>query len=491
MFLKQRIRRLAAGGGILALALAGMLGSQTAASADGFPVVPDQPGSLTIHKHVLDGQSTPGHPVGAPLGGVGFSIQQLGKSGGGGCTAVNLTTPQGWADVSAAIAAFPTSTPNPPAGFCLTGSNFSVTTDDVTGAVTQSGLKGLYLVTETSPGPHMISQPAAPFLVTVPLPVAGTPGTWDFTVDAYPKNVLGTFTPNKTVESANVDGAVVPGALVPWTISTPVPVAAFPYTAISITDTPATGHTFEAWTEARLNGTLLNGPSTPPADYTVSDATLTLTPEGRAKVNAIVTGAEATAATITVKLTTEVTGTTLGGLENHASVTLNGTTESTPTPQSNWGKLVITKHVAGNPNATLAGARFAVFPKTAAGCATDVMGTPVWTTPALPNPSTAQQEAVLWISNTAPGENVGSKVYCLKETQAPTGYVLDSTPREVTISSASAWVTDYAFPNTPVEGPQLPLTGSTGAMAFGLVGFGLIGAAGALLAVRRSRAAKR
>ena len=301
----------------------------------------------------------------------------------------------------------------------------------------------------------------------------------------------GTFSPTKTVGSTNVDGSVVPGALVPWTISTTVPVAAFPYTTISVTDTPATGHTFQAWTEVQLNGTPMAAPGTPTPDYSVSGSTLTLTAPGLTKVNAIVTGSQATAATLTVKLTTRVTGDTLGGLVNNASVTLNGKTQPTTTPQTNWGKIVIKKHVAGDQNATLAGARFAIYPKTAAGCATDVNGTPVWTTPALPNPSAAQQEAVLWISNTAPGENVGSKVYCLKETQAPTGYVLDTTPREVTVSSDNAWVANYPFPNVPVEGPQLPLTGSTGAMAFGLVGFGLIGAAGALFAVRRSRAAKR
>lgn len=488
MFLKQRIRRLAAGGGILALALAGVLGSTSAASAEGYPAVPDQNGTLTIHKHVKDGQSTPGHPAGAPLAGVGFSVQKLGVMSGGNCVAVNLTTPAGWQSVSAAMAAFNAATGAIPAGFCAAGASFDDTTSPA-GLISLDPAKGLYLVNETTPGDNLIVEKAEPFLVTVPMPVAGTggaAGSWDFSVDAYPKNTLGTFVPTKTAGTTNVGGAVVPGAVVPWTISTPVPQSPFPYKTIVITDTPAAGHTFTAWGEVRLNGTLLVGTGATP-DYSTSGGTLTLLAPGLAKVNAITGGA---AATITVTLTTTVNTTVPGGFANNADVTLNSTTKPVTPPQTNWGKLVIKKHKAGNTQATLEGARFAIYPKTA-DCATDVQGTPVWTTPATPNPSAAQQEAILWISNTAGGAAVGAKVYCLQETQAPTGYVLDSTPREVTISDAGEWVTQYNFPNVEVPEPPLPLTGSTGTMAFGLIGFGLIGAAATLFAVRRSRAAKR
>lgn len=486
MFLKQRIRRVAAGGGILALALAGMLGTQTAASAEGYPLPPNDTGEITLHKYTRSDNSTPGNPQGDPLPGVGFSLQQLGQMVGLDCIATDLTTYAGWEAASAAIDAFTDGQQTMPAGFCAVGAAIPAVTGPG-GSVTVPNLKGFYFVTETSAGPHMITTPQNPFLVTVPMPVPGSPGTWDFSVDAYPKNTLGGFTPDKTVEGSNVDDEVVVGALVPWDISTPIPVAAFPYTTISVTDNPGVGHTFEAWGAVTLDGT----PLATPADYTVTGNTITLTQPGLDKVNAIVTGTGATQATLALELTTKVTGDVLGGLENDADVTLNGETETTPTPQSNWGKLIINKHVVNNPNATLEGAKFAIYEQTAAGCAVDVTGTPVWQTPATPDPSAAQQSAVLWISNTQPGDPVGTKNYCLQETQAPTGYLIDTTPRVVTISTANDWVTTLAFPNTPVDVPQLPLTGSTGAMAFAFIGFGLVGAAGVIYAVRRSRAVKR
>lgn len=486
MSLQQQVRRLAVGGGILALALAGILGTQSAATAEGFELPPDQSGSLTIHKYETNEQ-----PLGGQiLEGVGFSVQQVGQMDGMVCEAIDLTTLEGWQAATAAIDAFTAGDTSLPTGFCNVGSAIDVVTG-VDGTVPVPNLKGLYFVKETSPGPHMITGPEDPFLVAVPMPVPGSPGTWNFAVNAYPKNVLGDFTPEKTVEGSNVDGSVVPGALVPWNISTPIPVAAFPYTTITVTDTPAAGHTFEAWGAIELNGTPLEGPTAAIPDYTVSGSSFTLTEAGLVKVNAIVTGDEAVAATLTVDLTTKVTGVVLGGLTNKAEVTLNGETRPTLTPQSNWGKLIINKHVVNDENASLAGARFAVYERTVADCAVDVTGTPVWQTPATPDPSAAQQSAVLWISNTLPGASVGSKDYCLQETQPPTGHLLDTTPRVVTIAVANDWTTTLAFPNTPVRGPQLPLTGSTGSMAFALVGFGLIGTAGALYAVRRGLATKK
>lgn len=489
MFPKQRIRRLAAGGGVLVLALAGVLGATSAASAEeGYGPVPDQNGTLTVHKHVEDEDSTPGHPAGAPMPGVGFNVKRLGQMVGEDCVAVDLTTPEGWAQVSEAMAAMVPETGAVP-GFCTFSSNDETTGELGTFAINPA--RGLYVVVETTPGDHLITQKAAPFLVTVPLPDPET-STWDFGVDVFPKNVLGTFTPTKTAGATNVDGAVVPEALVPWTINTTVPAASFPYNTIKVTDTPAAGHTFEAWTGVTLNGSALNGPDVEApavADYTVVDNVLTLTTAGLVKVNAIVTGSNPANATLAVSLTTRVTSTAQGSFANDADVTLNGTTVPVTPPQTNWGKLVINKHVAGTQT-PLGGARFAVYQKTSEGAdcvASDVAGTAVWTTPANPNPSAAQQSVVLWISNTAAGAAIGSKDYCLKETQAPTGYVLDPTPRKVTISSTTA-AFEYNFPNVRVPEPRLPLTGSTGAMVFGLVGFGLIGAAGVLFATRRSRA---
>lgn len=484
---ETKLRRLLAGAGALALALGGVVGAASAANAaTGYPV-PDQPGTLTLHKHVKDDTSPNGQPKGAPLAGVTFTVQGVGTTqAGGACSPIDLATPAGWASVTAAIDGFTTSTPDLPPGYCLIGSPQEVVTGTDGSTPTLSNLKGLFVVKETKPGPNLIAQPAAPFLVTVPMPVAGASGandSWDYSVDAYPKNVLTTVTPTKTVSGTNKDGSVLPGAIVDWTVSVPVPAAAFPYTQITVTDTPAAGHTFNGFTSLALNGTPLVA-----GDYSVSGAIVTLTDAGLAKVNAITTGAEAQPATLTVALTTKVTGDTLGELDNNASVTLNGNTVPVTPPSTNWGKLTVLKQDAAS-KAALAGAAFSVYAKTGASCS-PVSGTPVanGTTS-----SSGEFSQVLWISNTnADQTGPFTKAYCLVETAAPAGYILDTTPREVTLSTEGTAVTTYTFPNTKVNGPSLPLTGGDGTVVLAMGGFGLLAAAaGVVLTTRRRAGSKR
>lgn len=478
---ETRLRRVLAGAGALTLALGVAVGTAGAAHAAGYPV-PDQTGSLTLHKYVEG--SGPGAPTPVPLAGVSFSVQEVG-TGTSPCMEIDLTTPAGWASVSTAIAGFNTSTGALPAGFCLLGTVETVVTiaDGSTPAL--PGLQGLYVVKETDPGPNLIAAPALPFLVTVPMPVPGVAGaddTWDYSVDAYPKNTLTTIAPTKTVGDAD---SLLPGAIVDWTISVPVPAAPFPYNNIEIADVPATGHTFTAFTAVELNGT----PLVPVTDYTVTGSEVTLTAAGLLKVNAIVSGASGVAATITVDLTTTVTGDVLGELDNNANVVLNGTTTPVPPPSTNWGSLEVLKHVAGDTADTLEGAEFEVYEQVGGDCATSIVGTPVasGTTDA-----SGVWEQVLWISNTQAAETGPfSKVYCLVETAAPAGYILDPAPRPVTISTAGTAITEYEFPNTLVEGPALPLTGSNGALVMTIGGLGLIAIAGGIvLATRRRAAAK-
>lgn len=484
---ETKLRRLLAGAGALALALGGVVGAASAANAaTGYPV-PDQPGTLTLHKHVKDDTSPNGQPKGAPLQGVTFTVQGVGTTVGSNCVALDLSTPAGWASVDAAIDGFNASTGALPAGYCLIASPTEVVTD-VNGATpTLENLKGLFVVKETKPGPNLIAQPAAPFLVTVPMPVAGTNGandSWDYSVDAYPKNVLTTVTPTKTVTGTNKDGEVVPGAIVDWTVTVPVPTAAFPYSELSVTDTPATGHVFQEFTSLALNGATL----TEDVDYTVTGSTVSLTRTGLASVNAITTGANAATATLTVKVTTKVAEGATGELDNNAKVSLNGKPVDVPPPSTNWGTLKVLKQEATSEK-PLAGAAFSVYSKTGATCS------PVSGTAVASGTTNAQGvfEQVLWISNTN-SDQTGpfTKDYCLVETAAPAGYILDSTPREVTLTTAGTAVTTYPFPNTKVTVPTLPLTGGNGTVALAVGGFGLLAAAGGVvLATRRRAGSKR
>ncbi|WP_336631418.1 MULTISPECIES: SpaH/EbpB family LPXTG-anchored major pilin [unclassified Microbacterium] len=475
------LRRVAMAAGVFALALAGLSGLGGAANAAGFPVVPDQPGTLTVHKYAGDptGQPNDGsaQSVNLPaLQGVEFTIWQLGTSNGATCSPVDLMTPAGWADVTTASAAFDSATGDVPAGFCEISTAGTTQATDENGATAFSGLKGLYLVKETGSGGNLIKTPAAPFLVTVPFPVQSSDGqtaSWNFDVHVYPKNTLNQFVPQKTVAGSNEDGVVVPGAVVPWTITVPVPQSPLAYQSLVITDNPAAGMTFTAWDAISVNGTALAA-----GDYTVSGATVTLTASGLDKVNELAT---AGAVTVTAALTTTVDGSAVGLIKNEADVTLNGTTTPVNPPTTNWGTLRVLKQDA-SAKTTLAGAAFAVYEAVGADC-TQLPTTAVATGETGADGTFSQ---ALWISNTNAGIEPGTKNYCLVETQAPNGYVLDSAPRLVTISANGTAVTEYTFPNTKVQGPQLPLTGADGTVWFTVGGLALIViAAGALLTLRR------
>lgn len=96
---------------------------------------------------------------------------------------------------------------------------------------------------------------------------------------------------------------------------------------------------------------------------------------------------------------------------------------------------------------------------------------------------------MLWIDN-AQADETGpfTKDYCLVETEAPRGFVLDPTPRTITLSSASTNnTTTYEFPNTEVRVPELPMTGAQGSALFTMAGLALVALAGGGYLVRRSR----
>lgn len=479
---KNPLERMAVTLGAIALSTIGMVGLGTAATADGF-TPPDHDGTLTLHKHVMDDASTDGNPAGEPLAGVTFSVQEIGVEVDGVCTAIDLGTPAGWQQVDAAVDAHTTNPGAVPTGYCALGTALTGVTD-ASGATPFEALRGLYLVTETDPGPNMISQPAAPFLVTVPMPSGDN--TWVYDVNAYPKNELTTTTPTKTVAANNGgDTPLVPGATVPWTITVPIPVAAFPYHAVTVTDVPTAGLTFSGFGALALNGTPLDA-----ADYTISGTTVTLTASGLAKVNALVTGANAAEATLTADATTTVDADIdPGSFTNRADVTLNGTTTPTDQPRTLWGLLSVLKHKAGSESTVLAGAEFAVYAPSADGtCAPYQAGT----TAVVASGTTGSDgtwEQVLWIANVQ-SDNTAAQTrdYCLVETAAPAGYILDSAPRLVTLSSEAPSVTTYKFPNTPPNGPDLPLTGAGGTVAMALAGIGLVGiGTGAIVVSRRRR----
>lgn len=461
----KRLRRFAAGVGAAALALAGVVGAGTVASAEPTadpeptPVTsnidPNAEGSIIIHKHVEAEGSTPGNPHGAALEGVTFRVTEILLDE----SSVPLATAEGWNAIDGLVPG------DIPDGDFTLGAWQDVKTL-ANGQATAGGLNvGLYLVEEIDSGPNLITTPAAPFLVAIPMP---GDGDWNYDVDVYPKNVLGDVTATKTVGTPDTPADVELGAIVPFTIEATVPKPALPYTSFSITDELSAGLDFVSWGAISIGDTALEA-----EDYTISadNTVVTLTDSGLAKLNAAADSETGTS--VTAVINAEVTD--LGKLENKATVTINGTPGDTPEVTTNWARLDVKKSETGTEK-YLAGATFELYDADKsvllATGTTDADG---------------DLSFIVWVGN---DEDTSEVVY-LKETVAPEGYVLPADPWTDAITlkageTAEGSITLQPIGNYKPEGPDLPLTGAQGTMALTLGGLLLVGAgAGALVVSRR------
>lgn len=453
------MRRLAAGAGALALASVGL--AATAAFAAPIPgnIDPTHEGSITLFKHVDNVESAPGAILGDPLAGVGFTAQRV--------TNVDLNTAEGWQTLQAAEVTAP-----PTMGGLTLGADQLFPATDGTGMTTLTGLAiGAYYITEISPGGNLITAPAAPFLVAIPMPVDGG---WDYDVVAYPKNVLGEFTPTKTVDDpANNMGL---GQTVDWTIALTVPQSASGYNAFTIEDSLNPGLEFDSWVSISVGG----APLVPGTDYDVDAAnTVTFIGAGLAALNSVTADEDALVSAV---IRTMVT--TVGVHENQATVTINGTPVDTDEPITNWGALTVNK-VDSTGDSALDGAVFELYPVVGGGC--DITGTPLATETTSGGSATFD----FYI-----GKNeVKTMSVCVKETVAPQGYVLPADPvsgpfaidaGSTATAEVPAATTVTQIANHKAVGPKLPLTGAQGTLMFTLIGAGLIGAGATIAFVRRS-----
>ncbi|MFJ4166520.1 SpaH/EbpB family LPXTG-anchored major pilin [Microbacterium sp. NPDC089698] len=458
------LRKIAAGLGVAALAALGALAVSPAANAADTlspSNITGTTGTLTIHKHAGDpGAAGDGTQItdagklaalGQGLEGVQFSVQRVSANG----TPIDLTTAAGWDQAKTATPANVSSAP-----FSVAAGTTATT--DATGQAVVSNLPyGLYLVTETSPGTNPIVSPVQPFLVSVPYP---NQGAWLYNVHVYPKNKLNTTEPTKTVADPK---APVLGSQIVWTVNAPIPALAAgdTYRSFSITDNLDARLTYVG-AVVKVDGTTL----TEGTDYTVSGNTvITFTGTGLGKL--------AGKTAVTADITTTVTSLGADGqILNTAVVNTNGSDRTTNTPQTNWGALKVVKQDATTKN-TLKGAIFEVYD---AKNGTKVAG------PFTTNDAGEILVDGLWVGN----NDVKSKDYWLKETQAPAGYVLPADPwTQVTVTAAgSATPTSLTISNTQQQGPNLPLTGGAGSMLFAIVGGALVAAGLGTIVVRRLRA---
>ncbi|HLS02356.1 MAG TPA: SpaH/EbpB family LPXTG-anchored major pilin [Beutenbergiaceae bacterium] len=452
MITKKRLRRLAAGAAVafMAAGLTGIAGHAEPLPGD---INPDAEGALTVHKYdgAKGSDGGDGTPIddtsgfGNALREVEFTLIQID---------VDLLTSEGWQEVEGYYS-------NPGSAPTVSGTEKTATTN-ASGEAFFTGLPvGAYLVTETNSGPNLITEPAAPFIVTIPLP---HDDGWLYNVHVYPKNVVGD-TPEPTKTVGDPDNEVLPGSLVEWTITAEVPPSALGYDEFILEDVLSSGLEFVEWAEISLGSHVFVEDD----DYTVSadGSTVTFTKDGRAELSK--------GGTLSATLVTKVLR--AGIHANKATITVDGNEIPTGQPTTNWATLKVVKFNEDNRDDLLEGAEFNVVDSTTG----DVIGT-------LTTDGNGTDSITIWVGN---NEDVTRDVK-LVETKAPNGYVLPANPTvwEGTLTAgedAEASIKIAEVPNHKPEGPELPLTGAQGALWMTIIGLGLIGLGSAAVGIRRSR----
>lgn len=470
---------------VLALGALAAVGAVAPASAVTLPGNIDSTvnRTLTIHKHAL-GPSTPLNPLSTgqelanppadPLAGAQFTATLV--------SGVDLTTAAGWTQAAQLTPAQAAQRPNT-VSFPSTVSNAAgVSTFPVDAATYPTGLPiGLYLVTETQLPPGA-TNPAAPFLVTLPLATgaAGSPANqWIYDVHVYPKNAVTQLTktrvpaPAGSVEQRNPD-------LIRWAVASSIPTLAAgdAIDVFTLTDnlpaelTYLTAATVPAGvTPTNVVVTNASGTAqtfTEGADYTITNTagalTLTFTPAGRTRL------AGSQGGTVTFNVLTRATSIPASGIiVNTATANVNGATESV-TGSTPIGQLTVRAYASSNnAGVNLAGAVYQVFltEQDAINGANPIVinGETNWTTGANGN---------VVIPIITPGN------YWVREITPPTGYQLPSPDRVLTAvvpgpTSTTAPVRNYLeFAHNQVPAFALPITGGDGGVWFGVGGAALL-----------------
>lgn len=496
------LRRLSAAVGVLALTTAAAFVAVAPASGVTEPgnIDPAEIRSLTLHKFALgpdNGQQIgtgqelqPGSVRGDALAGATFTAALV--------QGVDLTTPEGWNQVA-------NLTPAAAANRVIAENTYTATTgtDGIArfdaGPASPTGLPiGLYLVTETVL-PAGATNPAAPFLVTLPFPTGpgGAPSNqWIYDVHAYPKNAVTDLTKTRVPALANTVEARNPD-LIRWAINQEIPTLAAgdSVSAFSLTDSLpgeleylATGPAGVAPTSVRVtnasgapqnfvNGTDYNLVFTETTDPRTQTLTVTFTDPGLARL----TGLQGGDVTLTV-LSRAIAIPSNGIITNNASSVVNGASE-TVAGNTPIGQLTVYAFQNENGLRTpLAGAVYRVYLNQ--------------------NDATLGQNPVLidGIQDWPTGANGFVEIpiitpgnYYVREITPPAGFQLPQPSQTQTqvISGPSSVVEptrNYVeFEHDQVPSFALPLTGGDGALWFTVGGIGLLSIAlgGGIVAARR------
>lgn len=485
---------------VLALGALAAVGAAAPASAVTLPGNIDSTvnRTLTIHKHAL-GPSTPlnpfstgqqlANPPADPLAGAQFTATLV--------AGIDLTTSAGWTQAASLTPAQAAQRPNTVSFVSTVSNTAGVSTFPVDAAQYPTGMPlGVYLVTETQL-PPTATNPAAPFLVTLPTPTgaAGSPSNqWIYDVHVYPKNAVTQLTktrvpaPAGSIEQRNPD-------LVRWAIASSIPTLAAgdaldvftltdnlpaELTYLDATTTPA-GVTPSNVVVTNAAGTAQT--FTAGTDYTIANTggalTLNFTSQGLNRLTALQGG------TVTFNVLTRATAIPASGvIVNTATANVNGATE-TVTGSTPIGQLTVSAYTTSNgTRVPLAGAVYQVFlnEQDANNGANPIVinGETNWTTGANGN---------VVIPIITPGN------YYVREITPPSGYQLPNPPQALTTvtpgpTSTANPVRNYVeFAHNQVPAFALPITGGDGGLWFGIGGAALLTAmVGSALVVARRRA---
>lgn len=442
--------------------------------------MPTDPGTITIHKH----KETPGlkdlKPDGSqqapsdPLEGVEFSITKI--------EGLDLNKNEDWEKVkSLTVQKVQDRTDG-----ISRGQVTKVTTDNKGVAPSPELPMGVYLVEETGVGNNAVTKKAAPFFVTIPLPFEGK---WINEVHVYPKNVV--QNPGQKNVSDDKDTHKV-GDIIEWTITTYA--SSDNPKAYGVVDQLPTGLEYVA-ASAKV---LINGKPVQATDITVDEKN---DPKHHVKITldeAARKGIKSGDVVLFV-LKTRVASVPENGVVKNSAWPIDNDLNPFDDPNTNkdnppiipekdprFGDYSFQKVDAADPARPLQGAEFGLFE-----CDGDnAKGTAIETATSDDKGTVSFKGIYLgtFEKNLAPKDT--KKEFCLKETKAPAGYILNPEVKKIMIASGQ-YIADSGLDkvtNTQQEGPKLPLTGAAGTVLLTAAGLGLLGVGGALyLSSARSR----